>query len=572
MPAKSLAALLERVHQEPNAGAALDEIVKTACLLTGSRNGHLAILDEEQGALAVRHAFGKDFTEQTPRETLEVAAEEGMGIVGFVAATGESVLSGDVHKEPLYRRLFQTTRSELAVPVRDRHGRIVAVLNLESDQFDAYTAAHDEIAAAMATLVAIILDRSESQSREEALVQIGSALDNSLTEEELIEQLIHVADDVLRFQAAGVFLLDSATQSYVLRGAIGNLKDKVGEVSYRGGEGCTGWVCETGKPLLLNKPANDPRWLGRYIEFPGEQVASYLCVPIVSRKRTIGAIRVLRRTSDNPYLDNRFNDSDLSLLEAIADQVASGLESIRAIERLVRSERMIAWGELSAKSSHMIGNRVFALKGDVNELRHLLEESKPDVVELKSLQRSLEVNLTRIEEILQDFRDFVSATQLSRAKTDLNALVRDTLNEVFPRRGEIKLAAIYDEEIPALELDAKKLARALSELIENSINWMQAGALTVSTDVVDRDAYAATKGSRTRRFARVVVQDSGPGVAEDRKSTIFQPFFSGRVKGMGLGLSIVKGIVDAHGGEVLEDGLEGSGARFVILLPVPDRP
>lgn len=572
MSVRRLADLLEKVHAEPNPSAALDEIVRCACEVTDSRNGHLAILDEERGALAVRHVFGTDFTEDTPRETLEVATDEGVGIVGFVAATGESLVSADVRKEPRYRRLFPTTRSELALPVGDRHGRTIAVLNLESDQLDAYGAEDKVYGSALATMVGIVLERAESQAREEALVQIGSALDNSQTEEALVEQVIHVVDDVLRFQAAGVFLLDPQTDVFVLRGAIGNLKSSVGAVHYRRGEGCTGWVCETGRPLLLDHPAQDPRWLGRYTEFPGEQVASYLCVPIVSRKRTIGAIRVMRRTGDNPYLDHSFNESDLSLLTAIADQVASGLENVRGIEKLVRSERMIAWGELSAKSSHMIGNRVFALKGDVNELGHLLSEAPPDLKELGAIQRSLEINLTRIEEILQDFRDFVSATQLSRSPTDLNALVRETVTEVFPKRTEVNLAASYGEGIPVLDLDAKKLSRAVSELVENSLNWMSTGSLTVSTDAIGREMYSATTGSRHKRFARIAVQDSGPGVADERKGTIFQPFFSGRVKGMGLGLSIVKGIVDAHGGEVLEDGTEGDGARFVILLPIPDRP
>jgi two-component system sensor histidine kinase HydH len=64
------------------------------------------------------------------------------------------------------------------------------------------------------------------------------------------------------------------------------------------------------------------------------------------------------------------------------------------------------------------------------------------------------------------------------------------------------------------------------------------------------------------------VEDSGPGVPDDVKSLIFQPFYSGRVKGMGLGLGIVKGIVDAHGGDVFENGVFREGARFVLHVPL----
>jgi signal transduction histidine kinase len=228
---------------------------------------------------------------------------------------------------------------------------------------------------------------------------------------------------------------------------------------------------------------------------------------------------------------------------------------------------MIAWGELSAKSSHMIGNRVFAIKGDTNELGHLLAEKDVDRDELKSLQQSLSTNVMRVEEILQDFRDFVSATQLHLQFGDVNAVVHETAEEIFPKRSKVKLELDLAEDLPGVEIDAKKLRRAIGELIENAMNYMEEGALRISTAIVDRTARQVK-----RKFVQIEVEDSGPGVNPESKRIIFQPFHSGRVKGMGLGLSIVKGIIDAHGGEVFEAGDPGKGAKFVILLPAPDRP
>jgi signal transduction histidine kinase len=291
-------------------------------------------------------------------------------------------------------------------------------------------------------------------------------------------------------------------------------------------------------------------------------------VPIVSRNRTMGAIRALRRKGENPYLDNRFTESDRRVLLAIAEQVGSGLENLRNMERVVRSERMIAWGELSAKSSHMIGNRVFALKGDINELQHLLASRNPDVGEIRVLQKSLSTNVTRIEEILQDFRDFLTATQLNRTETDINRLITETAEEVFPRQSKVKLDMDLDPLLPVVLADGKKLRRAISELIENGLNYVEDGSLRITTRPVDKSEHLETRASHTAHFVEIMIEDSGPGVDQDAKSTIFQPFFSGRVKGMGLGLSIVKGIVDAHGGEVFESGRLGHGARFVILLPL----
>jgi two-component system sensor kinase FixL len=99
---------------------------------------------------------------------------------------------------------------------------------------------------------------------------------------------------------------------------------------------------------------------------------------------------------------------------------------------------------------------------------------------------------------------------------------------------------------------------------------MDAGVLRVSTACVNAEDNERLLSAKHRCFAQIAIQDSGPGVEVGKKALIFQPFYSGRVRGMGLGLSIVKGIVDAHGGQVYEAGEPGDGARFVILLPIVD--
>jgi signal transduction histidine kinase len=567
MSVATLAELIPLVAMEQNADRALEQIANAAVAITNSRHAIIAVLDEELGVLEVTYGAGEDFGTLGQGGRLRVDVGDQEGIVAFVAATGTAFLSRDVRNDPHYKQMFATTRSEIAVPVRDRHGRVIAVLNLESERIDAYDADDEMRTHALAGLISVILDRESQNSYEEALIQVGGALDAALTEEALIERVIQIGSEVLRFQACSIFLHDAQTDTFVLRGTLGRLKDQIGKIRYSRGEGCTGWVCDKGQPAMINNPQTDPRWRGKYVEFPSEQIASFLAVPILLRTRSIGAIRVVRRVSDNPYLDLRFTDSDLRVLQAMAEQFAVGIENIRSLEKIIRSERMIAWGELSAKSSHMIGNRVFAIKGDTNELGHLLAEKDVDRAELKSLQQSLSVNVMRVEEILQDFRDFVSATQLHLQFGDVNSVVHETAEEIFPKRSKVKLELNLGEDLPGIEIDAKKLRRAIGELIENSMNYMEEGTLRVATSVVDR-----TTRQMKRRFVQIEVEDSGPGVNPESKRIIFQPFHSGRVKGMGLGLSIVKGIVDAHGGEVFEAGDPGKGAKFVILLPAPDRP
>ncbi len=569
---RGLAKVLAAVSKERDDGRALDRIVGETLALTNSRNTMLAVMNDELGCMELLHGAGKEWSELLPDDPITVNINDRDGIVGYVAATGRSYATGDVRKDSIYRKLIDTTVSEIAVPVCDRHGRIRAVLNAESDQKNAYTADALLICETMAQICSMVLDRMELERSERALIMVGSALDLAQSEDELLGRVIEVAREVLRFQACSIILLDTVSSEYVLRASVGRLEDRIGKIAYAAREGCTGWVCDSGKPLLLDDPQSHPSWRGMYLEFPSKEIAAYLAVPIASRGNCIGAIRAVRRVSDNEFLDNRFTEHDLRLLQAVADQVASGLENIRSTERLLRTERMAAWGELSARSSHMIGNRVFALKGDVNELGYLVKEKQPAISDIRAIQKSLDTQVARIEEILQDFRDFVTATELRKTETNLCALVRDTAAEVFPKRTSIELKLELDESVGEVSCDPKRIRRAVSELVENALNWTQGGTLVVRVGRASAKLVSQARLPKRRKFAAISVQDTGPGIPDDQKEAIFLPFQSGRVKGMGLGLSIVKGIAEAHGGGVIETGVEGKGACFAILLPAKSRP
>ena len=557
------------VNMEADLGRALDALTQAALELTSSRNSLIALLDEEAAQLEIAHGIGPEWTEQ--HNEARIALTTRQGIVAYVGATGQPFITGDVGQEPRYVKMFETTRSEMAVPIRDVHGRARGVFNVESDVADAYSEDDLDQLLLLAEFASVAINRSDARTREEALVEIGHALDRAQTEEEAVNGVIRIAGEVLRFQAFSAFILDPARDEFVLRGSVGRLKDQVGKLGYRRGEGITGWVAETGRAVITHDPRNDPRWRGKNVEFPDDEIASFVAVPVMFRGRCLGVLRVLRRDSENRHLDNRFTDADLRVLTAIAEQLASSLENVRSLGRLLRSERMAAWGELSAKSSHMIGNRVFALKGDVNELGHLLAQADLARTSVESLHRSLEVNVLRIEEILHEFRDFLTATQLSPEPIELNGLVETTIEEMFPRRSAVQLKLSLGDGLPEVSVDSKKLRRALSELVENAMNYVSDGELRVETGLATVEQVKKGRVSPGKAYVMISVADTGPGVEVEKKATIFQPFYSGRVKGMGLGLSIVKGIVDAHGGTVFEDGEHGHGAKFVILLPALNR-
>ena len=192
------------------------------------------------------------------------------------------------------------------------------------------------------------------------------------------------------------------------------------------------------------------------------------------------------------------------------------------------------------------------------------------------MYKSLVSNVQRIEEILQDFRDFVSATKLNFQVVDLNQVLEETVKELLPKRSEVKLELNLKKNLPQIQLDTIKFKRAIGELIENSFHFfdpLQDSALVrISTRLISPHDTDLPHWALRGQAIRLSIEDTGSGVKDELKDKIFEPFFTSRVKGMGLGLSIVKGIVEAHGGYIFEMGIEGRGAKFVILLPVTERP
>jgi signal transduction histidine kinase len=241
---------------------------------------------------------------------------------------------------------------------------------------------------------------------------------------------------------------------------------------------------------------------------------------------------------------------------------------------------MAAWGELSARSAHMIGNRVFAIKGHLNELEHQLASPHRPVEHSQELARQIRQGVYRLEEILQEFRDFVLATQLKKSEVSLADLLREVVAEA-PQAGlGIRLELAPD--LPCVSGDPSRLRRAFAELIENAAHHQEeggelilaAGPLTPAT----RARVQSAEGSGERSplstaqlpdpGVAIEFIDRGPGIPVENKARLFDPFFTTRAKGMGLGLSIVKGIIDAHGGSIHEVGRPGEGAHFVIVLPL----
>ncbi len=564
--------LSRRAIEVDEAPALFDEMNRAAMDAVGADRAFFALAHDGTGDLVLVATAGVGWTDEFRALRLQID-EDGAdgkrrsGITSHVAATGQPYITGDVNADPYYFAFFDDVSSEIAVPLLDGNGHTRGVINIESFQHNHFTDSHLRLVQSLADIAVLRLLSDGYRAREAALVEIGKDLSAIADPDQLMRRVVDVAAAQLRFEDCSLFVLDRDRQHLTLQAARGGLAGRIGTAIYPLGEGLTGWVAQHGEPIRTVSPREDPRWRGRFEEFPSTDVGAFLAVPIFGRSGVLGVLRVLRRKSAAPWFRREFTEDDESVLLTIASQLGTAIENSRILDRLVNTERMAAWGELSAKAAHMIGNRTFAIKGDLNELEFRLSEPADKRGEYKSLAEAIRRGIFRLEEILQEFRDFVRATQISLAECDLNALIEQCIAESFPKRSLVALTLDLTPNLAPILADGARLKRAFAELVENSLSFQpDGGTLTIRTSRADPADFHADL-SRGRSYIKIEFIDSGPGIAADIKPRIFTPFFTSRARGLGLGLSIVKGIIDAHRGGIVEAGEFGIGAHFIAFLP-----
>ncbi len=571
--------------------AEADEILKAtleeAMHVVGGNRAFLALVDMVSGELALRFTAGPGWTDDIRRLRVNVHSQSNggssssgsrRGITRHVVVNGRAYWTGDVLGDPHYIGFFDDVKSEIAVPIVTSDGAVIGVMNIESTQPDLFGAHHAQLLAPLTRRAAIIVAMAEHQLREEALIAIGRDFNSMADLDALIHDVVEQATKILRADDCSLFLMDEAAESLELVASHGPLEAQAGQhtAKYRIGEGLTGWVAQNGGVIRVGDPRTDARWKGLFMEAPPGEIAAVMAVPVHTHRLKPGVLRVVRERKGSLYfLPQGFTQADEDVLVTLAGQLAVAIDRTRLTTRLLNAERMAAWGEMSARAAHMIGNTVFGVKGHLNEMSYILkskDDADADWADVREMTSHITRGIYRLEGILGEFRDFVLATQLHSTLADLNQILSNVTAETFPKHTNIDLQLKLTPGLPPIHCDEVKLKRAFGELIENSIDFQpQGGQVTVKSSLADPKTLGEiTKTPFAGPVLRVDFLDKGPGLSELDRLRVFAPFYTKKAKGMGLGLSIVKGIIEAHGGAISEIGDEDQsdgGAHFVILLP-----
>ncbi len=235
----------------------------------------------------------------------------------------------------------------------------------------------------------------------------------------------------------------------------------------------------------------------------------------------------------------------------------------QAHEQVRRSERLATLGQLSAGLAHEIRNPLGVIKGSAEMLQERLAPSDTLSNELAGYILS---ETGRLNTTVARFLDFARPLRIERRPETIPPLVDRALKAVHDRWPNVRVEVErdYGSDLPRCLVDAELSEQVFINLVVNAYEAMatEGGRLRVEIKETHWNG---------RRGVEVSFQDTGPGVAEDIRGQIFNPFFTTKRGGVGLGLALVWKIVDEHGGSIRVGGEPGRGAEFRVFLPAADR-
>ena len=274
-------------------------------------------------------------------------------------------------------------------------------------------------------------------------------------------------------------------------------------------------------------------------------------------------------------LVNRFameNRRQVERLENLSEKLEETNRELRRAEAEARrAERLAALGQLSAGLAHEIRNPLAVIKGSAEMLNRKVAESQPLVAELAGFISS-EVN--RLNALVVRFLDFARPSKLEMRPEHITEIVDHALESAaasFPS-AQVKVERQYAPDLPEIQADRQLCEQVFVNLITNAFQAMD-GQPGSSERTPDRTLSGKLRLSIAPEAANgesgvcVTVEDSGPGVPSELREQIFNPFFTSKKDGVGLGLSIVAKIVDDHRGTIRLDSVTTQGARFRVFFP-----
>ena len=398
----------------------------------------------------------------------------------------------------------------------------------------------------------------------ERMVKLGQIITSTLDQRQLLAIIIEAATELTKTEAASIMLLDKNTGELYFETVTGPKKDEVKRVTVPLEGSIGGWIFTNNESVIIRDPQEDPRHFRETDKRTGFLTRSLMGAPLNFRGETIGVIEVVNRLDDED-----FNEQDLQALEALAAQAAIAIQNARLLAELQRAYNDLA--ELDQVKSDFVAIASHELRTPLNVILGYASFLKEDVRGEASEQMDMVLqSAMRLRTLIDDMVNLrhldtgEAKEQLELEELSLAQLIDDVVQE-FVGMAEAKQLDLGVRHLPqpvSVMADRQKLYLVLANLVSNAIKYTEAsGRVLVVVRLYGPEV-------------RVSVRDTGVGIPTDKLDKVFDRFFqvesslTRQSEGMGLGLSIAKGMVELHGGRIWAESVEGQGTSITFALPL----
>ena len=238
------------------------------------------------------------------------------------------------------------------------------------------------------------------------------------------------------------------------------------------------------------------------------------------------------------------------------------VQSRQRMAELAHVNRFSTAGELTASIAHEINQPLGAILANAETADEILKSPTPDIVELRDIVKDILQDDRRAGEVIRRMRSLLKKAPYEVKNIDLNDLVRETIEflSALAIARRVELVSVITPDALPITGDRIQLQQVILNLVVNGIDAM--------SDTPRENRIISIRTSRVEKFAELSVSDHGPGIPEDKLKKVFEPFYTSKAEGMGMGLSIARTIIEAHSGQISAENRDPGGASFRITLPL----
>jgi signal transduction histidine kinase/CRP-like cAMP-binding protein len=382
-------------------------------------------------------------------------------------------------------------------------------------------------------------------SRLSWLIEAAKSVNSSLDLDTVLRMILDMALQATSAERGTLYIADHTKKELWSKLLFG---EDVNEIRLPFGKGIAGYVAETGQTINTEDTSTNPHFNPEVDNLTGYKTKNMLCMPMRNKKsEIIGVLQLLNK------INGSFNTEDEIIIEALSLHASIALDNARLHAAIVENERLSVVGRMANTIIHDLKAPINTIKGYTQMLKS--QSGNEEAVEIANNVISQADRLIKMVQEILDYSkgDITLEMRKVNVKELIMTMFRFLSLDFKERNIIIDMDIAYDGE---WDMDVDKMSRVFFNIASNAADAMkEGGQFTI-------------RATEEENKLKIEFSDTGVGMRKEVLSRLFEPFFTyGKKYGTGLGMAIVKKIIEDHGGSISVDSQEGKGSHFTILLP-----